>query len=179
MADLSASRLWLMRALFLGLCVAILFFLLLPLSGIPAVWAGPDLLLALTLAWAQRRPDYVPALSVALVMLLADLLLHRPPGLLALLVVLGAEQLKSRAGGLRDASFAGEWAAASLVIMSVTMINRVVLWVLMVDQAPLALTLSQMVMTVVIYPVVVIVSHFLLGVRRLSPGEEDVIGARL
>ncbi|MCE8007564.1 rod shape-determining protein MreD [Aestuariivita sp.] len=179
MASQASSQVWAMRALYAMLALVILFWSLLPLSTLPASWAGPDLILALTFAWALRRPDFVPALLIALVILLGDLLLQRPPGLMAFLVVLGAEQLKTRAIGLRDASFAGEWAAASLVVISVAALNRVILAVLMVDQAPLGLTLSQAMLTILIYPVIVVISHLLFGVRKLSPGDDDAIGSRI
>lgn len=178
MDEFSTSRLWLMRMVFCVLALVILFFQLLPLSTLPGVWAGPDLLVAFTCAWALRRPDYVPSVSVAAVMLVADLLLYRVPGLLAVLVVLGAQTLKSRATGLRDASFAGEWTAAAMVILAIALCERLLLSILMVEQPPLGLAVSQAVLTVVIYPVVVIVSHVVFGVRRLSPGDEDVLGGR-
>ena len=173
------SSLWWKRGLFVLLALTILFGNLLPLSTVPSNWAGPDLLIALTFAWALRRPEFVPVLLIAILMLLADLLLQRPPGLMAFLIVLGAEQLKTRAIGLRDASFVGEWAAAGLVVIGVFLLNRVTLSVLMVDQAPLGLTLIQMIATTLIYPVVVFVSHLFFGVRKLAPGDDDAIGSRI
>ncbi len=173
------SSLWWKRGLFVLLALTILFGNLLPLSTVPSTWAGPDLLIALTFAWALRRPEFVPVLLIAILMLLADLLLQRPPGLMAFLIVLGAEQLKTRAIGLRDASFVGEWAAAGLVVIGVFLLNRVTLSVLMVDQAPLGLTLIQMIATTLIYPVVVFVSHLFFGVRKLAPGDDDAIGSRI
>lgn len=178
MGSAFSSQLLGMRAVFVLLALGILFWQLLPLGTLPPSWAGPDLLIALTFAWALRRPDYVPALLIAMVILLADLLLQRPPGLMAFLVVLGTEQLKTRAIGLRDASFAGEWAAAGLVVIAVFVLNRVILSLLMVDQAPLGLTLIQILMTILIYPLVVFVSHLFLGVRKLAPGDDDAIGSR-
>ncbi|MCX8955699.1 rod shape-determining protein MreD, partial [Ruegeria sp. NA] len=68
-----------------------------------------DVLIALTFAWVLRRPDYVPTVLVALVMLMADFLLQRPPGLLAAPTVVGSAYLRSAALGMRDAGFAGEW----------------------------------------------------------------------
>lgn len=173
------SSLWWMRGLYVLLAFAILFWNLLPLSTLPPTWAGPDLLIALTFAWALRRPEFVPVLLIALVMFLTDLLLQRPPGLMAFLVVLGAEQLKTRAVGLRDASFAGEWMAAGIVVIAVFVLNRVILTILLIDQAPLGLTLIQMVATIAFYPVVVLFSHMLFGVRRLAPGDDDAIGTRI
>ncbi|MDA0961538.1 MAG: rod shape-determining protein MreD [Proteobacteria bacterium] len=179
MDEFSTSRLWLMRVVFCVLGLVILFFQLLPLSTLPGVWAGPDLLIALACAWAVRRPDYVPGVAVAAVILVADLLLYRVPGLLALLVVLGTHTLKLRSSGLRDAGFAGEWTAVAIVILGIALCERLLLTILMVEQPPLGLALSHAVMTVVIYPVMVGVSHVLFGVQRLSPGDEDALGGRL
>lgn len=176
---MASSTIWWKRGLFVLLAFTVLFANLLPLSTMPASWTGPDLLIALTFAWALRRPDFVPVLLIAVIMLLADLMLQRPPGLMAFLIVLGAEQLKTRAVGLRDASFAGEWAAASLVVIGVFLLNRVTLSVLMVDQAPIGLTLMQMIATILAYPVVVLVSHLFFGVRRLAPGDDDAVGSRI
>jgi rod shape-determining protein MreD len=171
MDESNTSRLWLMRAGYVAFCLLVMFLHLLPLETMPVRWPGPDLLIAVTFAWALRRPDYVPALAIAGVMLMADLLLQRPPGLYAALVVIGAEQLKRRASGLRDASFAGEWAAAGIVVIAVALLNRLVLAILLVDQAPLALTALQALMTVAAYPLIVLLSHAVLGVRPAAPGD--------
>ena len=124
-------------------------------------------------AWALRRPDYVPVLLLAGVMLVADLLFHRPPGLLAMLVVIGNEYLRKRAAGLRDASFAGEWLAVAMIITAITILNRLVLMVMGVDQAALGPILIQMLMSIAAYPAVVLVSQTVLGIRRLAPSEAD------
>lgn len=175
----SPSRLWLMRAAFLGLALLIMFFHLIPLDTLPRHWTPPDFLVAFAFAWGLRRPDYAPALSIAAVMLLADLLFQRPPGLMALLVVLGSEYLKNRAGGLREASFAGEWLAVCLTLLSITVVNRLVLGLLAVEQAQLSLSLIQMVMTMLAYPLVVLVTQSLMGVRKLAPSDTDAIGGRV
>ncbi|MGD9864712.1 MAG: rod shape-determining protein MreD [Pseudodonghicola sp.] len=178
MADFTASRLWLMRAAFLGLALLIFFFHLIPLDTVPRRWAPPDLLVAFAFAWSLRRPDYAPALSIAAVMLMADLLFQRPPGLMALLVVLGSEYLKNRASALREASFAGEWLAVCLTLLSVTVLNRLVLAILAVQQAQLSLSLFQMVMTMLAYPLVVLVTQSLMGVRKLAPSDAEAMGGR-
>lgn len=178
MASSARSRVWTMRLTYGLLALGIVFVHLLPLSTLPARWAPPDLLIAITFAWALRRPDYVPPLLVALVMLAADLLLQRPPGLMAFLVVAGTEYLKYRFTGLRDASFAGEWAAVCVVICAVTLSGRVILVLTAVDRAPLMLTLIQMILTALVYPLVVAISQGLFGIRKLAPGDADAIGGR-
>lgn len=178
MDSLLPSRLWLMRILYFGLALLILFFHLLPLGTLPSRWAPPDLLIAFTFAWTLRRPDYVPLLSVAIVMLMADFMLQRPPGLLAALIVAGAAYLRNWSAGLSDASFLGEWASVGLVLVSIMVLNRMILGLTAVEQAPLWLVLIQLVLTVVLYPIVVFVTQNLFAVRKLTPADADVLGGR-
>ena len=178
MAELSTSRLWLMRAGFVALALVIMFFHLLPLDTVPRRWAPPDLLIAFAFAWCLRRPDYVPPVILALVMLMGDLMLQRPPGLLAMLLVLGCEYLKNQTAGLRGASFLGEWVAVGMVLVGITVLNRLTLGLVAVQPAPLGLSLIQMVLTIAVYPVVVAVTQSLLGVRKLAPGDAVALNAR-
>lgn len=167
-----------MRVGFLGLVLLIMFFHLLPLDTVPRRWAPPDLLIAFTFAWALRRPDYVPVLSLAMGLLMADLMLQRPPGLLALLIVIGTEYLKNQIAGLRESSFIGEWMAVAVVMVGITVLNRLILVVLAVQPAPLGLSLLQMVLTIAVYPLVVLVTQSLMGVRKLAPGDASTLSAR-
>jgi rod shape-determining protein MreD len=178
MDSLSQSHIWIMRLWFVMLALVILFFHLLPLETLPRRWAPPDLLIALVFAWSMRRPDFVPALSIAAIMLLADLMLQRPPGLLAVLVVLGSEHLKNRSSGAGETGFVGEWITVCLVILVVTVLYRLTLTITLVQQAQPSLTLIQMLLTMAAYPVVALVTQSLMGVRRLSPGDADTLGAR-
>ena len=178
MADALLPRAWIMRALYLALCIALLFLHLLPLEHTPPKWAGPDLVMALTFAWAVRRPDYVPALLVGLVVLGLDLMLQRPPGLLAALMVIGPQTLRNRATALRDLTFAAEWASVASTMVAITVVNRIVLAILMVDQAPLGLSLMQLLSTLIAYPVIAILSHAIFGVRKRAPGDLGDAGLR-
>lgn len=165
-----------MRALFPTLALVMVFLHMLPLDTIPRGWAPPDLILALALAWSLRRPDYLPALILAGTMLFADMLFQRPPGLFALLVVLGCEFLKSRVLPHRETTFMGEWFAVTLVISAIALFNRLVLFLLGVDQAPLSLTMIQMFMTIAAYPPVAFFTQGVLGVRKLTPAEAEALG---
>lgn len=179
LTELSVPRLWLMRAAFCMLALVIIFFHLLPLDTKPINWAGPDLILAFACAWSLRRPDYVPALLLAILFLLSDLLLQRPPGLLALLSLIGCENLKSRGRSLRDASFSVECLTVALIITFVILANRIILALVLVDVPSLPLTLSELGMTLLFYPVVVAVTHGLMGVRKAQPGDLDASSQRL
>ena len=64
------------------------------------------------------------------------------------------------------------------MICGIVMLNRAILAILAVAQAPLGLTLIQAVLTIAAYPLVVVLSQTLLGVRKLSPAEAEVLGSR-
>ncbi len=178
MMGLSQTRLWLMRAAFLLLTLVLLFFQLLPLGTAPRSWAGPDLLLCFACAWSLRRPEYVPALSIALAFLLSDFLLQRPPGLWALLALLACENLKGRGRSLRDGGLATELIAVALVITVITVTERLVLSVVLVTLPQFSLSLSELGLTLLFYPLIVGVTHFLMGVRKSAPGDLDALGQR-
>ncbi|KUJ78367.1 rod shape-determining protein MreD [Ruegeria profundi] len=175
--DSPTSQLWSKRVLYLFLAMLILFLHLLPLDTQPDRWPFPDLLIALTFAWVLRRPEYVPTLLVAFVMLMADLLLQRPPGLLAALVVLGASYLRSAAYGMRDMGFVGECSTVAVVVTAVFMLNRVILAILSVQQAAFGPLVIQLVLTIAVYPLIVLLSQNIFGVRRVSVSNNSIVGA--
>jgi rod shape-determining protein MreD len=170
---------WPGRITYLLLALVLLTAPLLPLNMVPRPYASPDILLAVTAAWAARRPDTLPALVVLAVFLLADFLFQRPPGLFAALVLLLTEWLRRRSPRLRKGSFLGEWVTVGTGVAVVALVNRVVLAVLMTPQAPLGLTLIQLILTIALYPLVAGVAHLALGLRRPAQGEVDALGHRL
>jgi len=167
-----------MRLAYFGLALAIIFFHLIPLDTVPRRWAPPDLLMAFTFAWAVRRPEFVPPLAIAAAVLLTDFLFQRPPGLMAALVLLASENLKSRLVGPSEVTFAAEWAAVFIAVVAVTLCYRLVLALLVVPTPPLGLSLTQMVLTGALYPVVVAVTQMVMGVRRSAPGDVGMSGGR-
>ena len=179
MAEQSAFHIWAWRVIFAALCLSVIFWRLLPLDTLPRGWAGPDLIAALAFTWVLRRPEYAPPLLIAALVLLADLMFQRPPGLWAALVLIGSEVLKRRAAGLRDMSFVPEWLTVAAVLVAMTLAERTVLAVLLVPQAPLGLSLMQVVMTVLAYPLVVAASALLARVRKVRPGDAAAIGGRI
>ena len=176
MASGLISRKWLMRLGYAAICLAILFLQLLPLETTPRRWAGPDLLVVVTVVWAARQPKFTPPLLVALIFLLADLLLLRPPGLMAAVMVLAVEVLQRRAPSLRAATFAIEWATAAAAILTIMLVYRLGLMVFFVERASFGLTLMQAIMNISLYPLIVMLSSGLFGVRR-APARETGMGA--
>lgn len=179
MAEQIVTLRWAYRGLFLVVALAIFFFKLLPLSALPHDWPSPDLLLCIAFVWVLRRPDYIPAVLVALVYLLEDLLLMRPPGLWALIVLLGTEFLRGRVALLREVHFAVEWALVAAILIGIGLLNRLILAMFMVPQVGLGLTVIQIGMTILAYPAVVVLSSAVFRVRKPATGEVDAWGKRL
>jgi rod shape-determining protein MreD len=183
--------------LFLGLALVVTFFRLLPIGsyGVPlgpvladegAVqgWSlrhlpMPDIMLCLTLAWVVRRPAMLPAWLIVLYFFIEDILLLRPPGLWALVVLLATEFLRKRTETLRQHGFLLEYLTIFAVMLAMFVANRAVLAIVMGPQAPLGLSLAQFLGTVLAYPAVVALSHFVFGLRKPATGEVDALGQRL
>jgi len=171
------------RALYWLLYAAIgfgLFFVhFLPQQTLPSRIAPPDILMALTFAWSIRRPEFVPLILVAVMFLLADLLYHRPPGVLAACTVIGVEFLRSRAHDMRRAPFPLEWVLVGVTVIGVFTLARLITGVALIPQAPLGLSAVQVGMTIIFYPAVVGFSHFVLGVKSTLQGSVEDIGSRI
>lgn len=179
MAEVMPTRRWAHRALFVLVSVMVIGIGLLPLGDGTARMPGPDLPVVIAYAWVLRRPEYVPPLLIALVVLLADAFALRPLGLWAALVVIGAEFLRTRESLLRDLPFLAEWALVTAVLVGLTLIYWAILTVFVAVQPELGQHLLRAIASALVYPVVVAVSRTIFGLRRLAPGEVDALGRRL
>jgi len=169
-------------SLFLGLAGLMTFYRLLPLGGYATdfgrseaealaafddagLWASfpmPDLLLCLTLAWVVRRPDMLPAPVIAVYFFLEDILL-----------------LRRRSDQFRGYGFWLEYLLVAGLLLVMFLANRGILMIVMVPQVPLGLSFLHLLGTVLAYPAVVAVSHFVFGLRKPATGEVDALGQRL
>ena len=179
MVESLATRRLIWRVAFVTLAALVAFVQLLPLGSGAGGLPGPDLLSLLAIVWVLRRPDYVPVLLIAIVMLLGDFLFMRPPGLWAAITVLGTEFLRVREQGMRDLPFFVEWGLVASVLLAMTLGEALVLLILVVPQPPLGLTLIQLILTVIAYPLVVGLTTLVFGLRRAAPGDVDDMGRRL
>lgn len=179
MIDPLSGQLWAYRLAFVGLAMVVLFIRILPLGDTAGSFPGPDLMLCLTLAWVSRRPDYVPAGLIAVVVLVEDLVLMRPPGLWAALVVLASEFLRGRAAVTRQLGFLAEWFLVAIVIFLMLIAYRLASALAFLDQPGFAYAFAQMVMSALCYPLVAGLLHVALGLRKPLTGEVDAFGRRL
>ena len=167
MGDEFQRRLWGFRTVYLLFGLTVIFFRILPLeTGTPGL-PGPDFILCVTLAWILRQPGSVPLWAILFLFLLSDFLLQRPPGLWTGLAVVATETLRNRRAGIAETPFLFEWAVVAGTILAMVMCQRVILWVLVADQPSLGLSLMEGLATIVIYPLVVMLSKFVLGMDKL------------
>lgn len=179
MAEALTTRRWAYRTLYVLVSLVVIGVGLLPLGDGTAGLPGPDLALVTAYAWVLRRPDYVPPLLLALVILLADAFALRPLGLWAGLAVVGAEFLRTRETFLRDLPFLAEWALVTVVLVALTIAYWATLTVFIAVQPGLGQLLLRAFASALVYPVVVAVSATVFGLRRVAPGEVDALGHRL
>lgn len=179
MAEGVRSSVWLYRGIFLLLALVLLFLKLLPLGSLAGDWPGPDVLLCLIFAWAVRRPDYLPVLLIAAVVLLEDLILMRPPGLWTALVIIATEFMRSRVALTRELSFPAEWLLVAGVMVGLLLANRLAFAIAFVPQPGFGFSLLQTLWSILCYPLVVAASHVAFDLRKPATGEVDAYGRRL
>lgn len=173
MVEGAQSRIWGYRSVYVLFGLAVIFYRLLPLqTGTPGL-PGPDFILCVTLAWVLRQPQAVPIGAILFLMLLSDFLLQRPPGLWAALTIAASEYLRNRRAGIAETPFLFEWGMVAGSILAIVLGQRLILWVLLADQPSLGLSLMEGLATIVIYPIVVLVSKFALGMDKVPVVESE------
>lgn len=167
MAEGLSRGIWGYRAIYIFFGLSVIFYRILPLqTGTPGL-PGPDFILCLTMAWVLRQPGSAPLSLILFLFLLSDFLLQRPPGLWTALAVLGTEFLRNRRAGIAETPFLFEWGVVAGVVLAMVVGQRIVLWILATEQPSLGLSLMEGLATIVIYPLVVLISKYLLGMDKL------------
>ncbi|AUH34441.1 rod shape-determining protein MreD [Paracoccus tegillarcae] len=165
-------------ALFTACFLAILFLRILPLNAAFIGWPGPDLGLCLTFAWVLRRPDLLPAPMIGLLFLLEDIMLYRPIGLWAAFVLAGSEAARLREARWREQPFMIEWLRVALLIGAMVLGYRVVQILFLLPVPALGQVILQYIATVASYPVVVWAARWLIGLRRVTQTEVEMMRYR-
>lgn len=179
MIDGATRSVWLHRALFVGLALALLFLRLLPLGSMAGDLPGPDILLCLIFAWTMRRPDYLPALLIGAVVLLEDLILMRPPGLWTALVIIASEFVRARVALTRELNFGVEWLLVAGLMLGLLLCYRMAFALAFLPQESFGFAMVQVIWSIVCYPVVVFLSRYVLDLHKPAMGEVDAYGRRM
>ncbi|MCB1358253.1 MAG: rod shape-determining protein MreD [Maritimibacter sp.] len=162
---------WGYALLFAVLAGLVVFLRILPTGGDAGGLPPPDFIVLAGLAWVAQRPDYVPVLLFAALLVVTELLFLRPPGVASGLAVIGLEAMRSRAGLLRERGFFTEWITAGVILALLLVAERIVLAVFFVDQPAFTLAVLGLFVNIAAYPAVAALSVWVLRVRRLAPGE--------
>jgi rod shape-determining protein MreD len=173
------NTVWAYRVAFVLLALGVLFARMLPLGSVAGDWPGPDLMLCLMLAWVTQRPEHLPMGLIAVVMLAEDMILMRPPGLWAAIVVLATEFLRTRSTLTRELGFVAEWILIAGVMIAMLLAYRLAFAIAFMSQPGFGFAFAQTVGSILMYPVVVWVLRVVLQLRKPTPGELDAKGRRL
>lgn len=152
----------------------LLFARILPVSAGGIGLPGPDLSLCLLLAWLLRRPEQLPAVVIALFFLLEDALLLRPLGLWAGIVLIASEALRVREVRWRDQPFVLEWFRVALLIGTMVLGYRFVQMLFLLPVPSFGKVMMQCGFTIASYPLVVFLARWLVGLRRISPAQQEL-----
>lgn len=167
------------RALFAVIGIVFLFFRVLPLGENAGALPGPDIILCVVFAWVMRRPDYLPVWLLALVLLIEDMVLMRPPGLWTALVILATEFVRSRVALTRELTFMVEWALVAGLMVACLVGYRVIFTLTFLPQSALGFAMLQILWSILCYPLVVGISRLAFDLRKPAMGEVDDYGKRL
>ncbi|WP_249218850.1 rod shape-determining protein MreD [Falsirhodobacter algicola] len=173
------TRRWVWRLAYVLIALIVTLAMMLPLGAQAGDWPGPDLLLCITLAWTVRRPNMMVAPLIAAVLLAEDVLLMRPPGLWTAIVLLGSEVLRSRVALARELNFLTEWLAVSALMVGMELAYRFVFAMVFLPQVALGYAMLKVTASILCYPVVVLVSTWMLGLHKPATGEIDAYGRRM
>lgn len=179
MASAFQPKLWVLRAVFLGVVTVVLVLALLPLSVDAPRIPGPDLVLCVIFAWVLRRPDVLPVTLIVAVVLLEDFLFQRPPGLWTVLVLIGSEVIRRQAYREGDTPLTVEFALVAGTIAAMFLAERVLLAIVFVPQPAIGAQMLQMLSTLAAYPLVVLLSVFVCGVRPRPTDGPRILGMRV
>ncbi len=174
MNDGFSGKLWLYRLGFVCFGMLSVFMSLLPTEIDFNGWGRPDLVVVLALVWAVRRPYYAPVFMVGLIVFFQDLMLQRPPGLHAALIMIPLMRLQKRAYRPSDTTFMEEWANAAIALIAIAIATRLILNIAFLDLPRFSVHLSSVIFSIAAYPIVAVISQRILGITPLSLSEIEI-----
>lgn len=153
----------------LGAAVFFIFVEILPLGTGTRSLPTPDLVLCLLLAWALRRPEFVPFPVVALIGLTTDFLFLRAPGLWTIVLILTIEAARRQVRSDRTISPLEEMVMVLGFASAAILGNALLLLFFGVAGPSLGSVTLGLVFTVLAYPLVALATVFIFRVNRIDP----------
>ena len=141
------------QILYFCIGLLIIFFQILPLQTTPQSWSGPNVLLVFFAVLVIKRPEFTSSLLIAVVFLIEDFFLMRPPGLMSSLTVLGLYILKTKFQNQEETSLVFVWGNVAICLTLILLICYFVSKLLFIPSAGLRLTIMEITVTLAIYPI--------------------------
>lgn len=175
--DPANSSKWFGSAVFASLALFATLMAMLPMGLAAGSAVTPDIFFALSVAWVIRRPDTAPIAVVFLGAIFADIMLMRPLGLWALIIVLSVEAVRSQAITIREQMFFVEWLIFVLTFGVALLIYALILKITFTPVPNFGLIFGYFLNTILTYPAVVAILHWVFRVRApKSPGGSNRLG---
>ena len=150
----------------------IIFFQILPLQTTPQTWSGPNVLLVFFAAIVTKRPEFSSSFLIAIIFLIEDFFLMRPPGLMSSITVLGFYFLKRKFQSQEEMSSLFGWGSVATCLSSIMMIYYFISIFLFIPSAGFRLTLMEIIVTLALFPIF----SLLIGTfERLDPADSEKI----
>lgn len=151
--------------IFIFISLLLIFFRMLPLDLIVRSWTAPNFLICFMLAWSMRKPEAIPSFLIAAIFLLQDFLFQRPPGLYAALALLVCEWSKRQALLAEEFPFLIEWLTATIALVALFVGYRLILSLSLSALAPFRLSLFELIITIVSFPIIVGICRYALRLK--------------
>ena len=168
---MSSTRQWFEIVLFILLGLVSIGMAILPMGLTADSTPFPDLMFFVFAAWVIRRPETAPMLVIAALGLVGDAMMMRPLGLWALMLLLGTEGLRITERAFRDIPFVMEWIYVSGFLIIMVILQNVILLVSFADVYDFGTIGWHVLRTILIYPIVVAVLHWVFRIRAPKPNE--------
>lgn len=161
----TSSSVWFGSALFLSLGFFSILAAMLPLGLSADSLIMPDLFFCMTFYWVVRSAKTAPITLIFGIVFFADVMLARPLGLWTLIVVLAMEFTRYQRFPIREQMFIVEWILFALLFGVSLLINALLLMLSFSSTPDLDLSVQFFGMTVLTYPLVMLVLHYIFRIR--------------
>ena len=141
------------QILYFCIGLLIIFFQILPLQTTPQNCSGPNVLLVFFAAIVTKRPEYTSCFLLALVFLIEDFFLMRPPGLMPALIVISFYILKRKIQNQEENSLISVWVNVATCLTLVLLIYYMISVLLFLPSAGFSLTLMEIIISLALYPI--------------------------
>ncbi|WP_424927522.1 hypothetical protein [Amaricoccus tamworthensis] len=173
--ETSRGRPWFRMVVFLIFAIVAIYTPMIPVAP-GGTQITPDAFYCLAMAWIIRDPDAAPFWVIVALALVADVLMFRPPGLMALGMLIVTDMVRHRRAAVRGLGFFSEWLVVSVLYCVMLAGTQAVLKMVFVDVPEIGLSMELAFRTVLLYPVIAAAVALGLRMSKSEKGERSLSG---